>query len=35
MYFIDNTEHYVVSFIHELNAICYAGIMLNAFDNLL
>ena len=32
---IDYTEHYVVSYIHELNPICYAGIMINALYTLL
>ena len=35
MTLIDYIDHFVITFIHELNPTYYAGIMLNAFDNLL
>ena len=33
--YIDYTDYFVVTFIHKLNPAYYAGIMLNAFNNLL
>ena len=34
MTLIDHTDHFVVTIIHESSTACYAGIMLDAFNNL-